>query len=44
MCLSLMASCCEDAIVQQVCPFVVENINKEDWKLRDAAIMALGEF
>lgn len=44
VCLSLMASCCEDAIVQQVCPFVVENISKEDWKLRDAAIMALGSI
>ncbi len=42
VCLSLMASCCEDDIVPNVLPFVKENIVNADWKYRDAAIMALG--
>ena len=43
MCLSLMAGVCEDAIVQEVTPFVMENLRSTDWRRRDAAIMALGQ-
>ena len=42
VCLSLMASCCEDSIVPHVLPFVNENIKNPDWKFRDAAVMAIG--
>lgn len=42
MCLSLMASCCEDDILVCVCPFVMENIFHANWQWRDAAIMSLG--
>lgn len=42
VCLSLMASVCEDAIVPLVFPFVLSNLANEDWRARDAAIMALG--
>lgn len=42
VCLSLVAGCCEDAILPIVCPFVLENLAHSDWKRRDAAIMALG--
>lgn len=44
VCLSLMASCCEDGIVELIVPFVAENITSADWKRRDAAIMALGSI
>ena len=44
VCLSLVAGCCEDALLPIVCPFVLENLVNEDWRLRDAAIMALGKY
>lgn len=40
----LMATCCEDDIVPHVLPFVKNNINSPDWRYRDAAVMAFGEF
>ncbi len=43
VCLSLMANCCEDAIVPHVIVFVMQNIVNSDWKFRDAAVMALGK-
>ncbi|XP_064389350.1 importin subunit beta-1-like [Halichondria panicea] len=42
VCLTLMASCCEDDIVAFVIPFIQENIVSNDWKFRDAAIVAMG--
>lgn len=42
VCLTLMAACTEDAIVPHVVPFVKEHLCNADWRLRDAAIMALG--
>ena len=42
VCLSLMASCCEDAIIPMVMEFVMKHIYDGDWKFRDAAVMALG--
>ena len=42
MCLSLIASCCENDIVPHVLPFVEEHLQNPDWKFRDAAIMSLG--
>ena len=42
MCLSLMAGCCENAIVEPVIKFVMENLAHAEWNHRDAAIMALG--
>ena len=45
VCLMLMASCCEDAIVPFVLPFVQENISgNTEWRLRDAAVMAFGSI
>ena len=44
MCLSLMATCTDDAIIQHVLPFVIDNLDNQDWKFRDAAIMALGSI
>ena len=37
-----MASCCEDEIVELAVPFINEHIKSQDWKFRDAAVMALG--
>lgn len=39
----LLAQCCENAVVPYVLPFVEENIRNDDWKKRDAAVMAFGE-
>lgn len=44
VCLMLMASCCEDDIIQHVLPFVKDNIHHEDWRHRDAAVMAFGSI
>lgn len=42
VCLMLLAQCCENAVVPYVLPFVEENIRNDDWKKRDAAVMAFG--
>lgn len=42
VCLSLMASCCENDTVPLVLPFVAQHLQNIDWKFRDAAVMALG--
>lgn len=42
VCLMLMATCCEDDIINYVLPFVKDNIHNQDWKFRDAAVMAFG--
>lgn len=44
VCLMLMASCCEDDIVQYILPFVTEHIKSPDWRYRDAAVMAFGSI
>ena len=42
VCLMLLASCCGNDVVDHVLPFVKDNIQQADWKLRDAAVMAFG--
>ncbi|XP_076225790.1 importin subunit beta Fs(2)Ket isoform X1 [Nomia melanderi] len=42
VCLMLLSSCCEGAIVPHVLPFVKDNIKSADWRYRDAALMAFG--
>lgn len=42
VCLMLLASVCKDDIIPYVLPFVQENIQMHEWKLRDAAVMAFG--
>lgn len=37
-----MANCTDDSVIPFVLPFVKENIVNLDWRLRDAAVMALG--
>ena len=44
VCLSLMAGCCEDAIVAPIIAFVNQHLKNTDWKFRDAAVMALGTW
>lgn len=41
-CLSLVANCVADEVVPHVMPFVEQNINNENWKLREAATLAFG--
>ncbi len=43
-CLNALATCVADAIVPHVLPFIEANIRQEDWRLRDAAVMAFGKF
>ncbi|XP_054155376.1 importin subunit beta-1-like [Oppia nitens] len=42
VCLMLMSACTEDAIIPHVLPFVKDNISHQDWRFRDAAVMAFG--
>lgn len=42
VCLMLMATGCEDDIVPHILPFVKDNIHHQDWRFRDAAVMAFG--
>ncbi|CAB9527268.1 Importin subunit beta-1 [Seminavis robusta] len=40
VCLGLISQTVEDAIVAPIMPFVTQNIQSQDWRMRDAAIMA----
>ncbi|KAK9692488.1 Importin-beta N-terminal domain [Popillia japonica] len=44
VCLMLLATCCEDEIVPHVLPFIKENIKSENWRFRDASLMAFGSI
>ncbi|XP_076054575.1 importin subunit beta Fs(2)Ket isoform X2 [Oratosquilla oratoria] len=44
VCVMLLATCTEDDIVPHVLPFVKDNIKHQNWRLRDAAIMAFGSI
>lgn len=44
VCLMLLSTCCEDAIIPHIVPFVQENIDSNDWRKRDAAVMAFGSM
>ncbi|TPX34252.1 hypothetical protein SmJEL517_g03047 [Synchytrium microbalum] len=43
-CLTLLANCVEDTIVQPVISFVQQHIRTTDWKYREAAVMAFGSI
>lgn len=44
VCLMLLATCCETDIVPHVFPFIEKNIKAENWRFRDAALMAFGSI
>ncbi|EDW78366.2 uncharacterized protein Dwil_GK16389 [Drosophila willistoni] len=44
VCLTLLASCCEDMLVTHVLPFIRENLDAPNWHYRDAAVMAMGSI
>lgn len=44
VCLMLLATCCEDEIVSHVLPFIKSNIKSEEWRFRDASVMAFGSI
>jgi importin subunit beta-1 len=43
-CLQLLASVCGSNIVNNVLPFIQENISNADWKFRETACMAFGSI
>lgn len=43
-CLSLFAQCVGNAIITSVVPFIEANIQNEDWRHREAAVMAFGSI
>lgn len=44
VCLMLLSNCCEDEIVPHVLPFINSNIKNENWRYREAALMAFGSI
>jgi importin subunit beta-1 len=44
VCLKSVAACIEDAVVAPVLPFVQQHIGSEQWRLREAAVMAFGSI
>lgn len=44
VCLMLLATCCEHEIVDHVLPFIKENIKSDNWRYRDASLMAFGSI
>ncbi|XP_041984878.1 importin subunit beta [Aricia agestis] len=44
VCLMLLSNCCEDDIVPHVLPFIRSNIKSENWRFREAALMAFGSI
>ncbi|KAK4052277.1 karyopherin Kap95 [Microbotryomycetes sp. JL221] len=43
-CLTLLAQCVGDAIVTPIIPFVESNIKNQEWRNREAAVMAFGSI
>ncbi|KAI0233643.1 karyopherin Kap95, partial [Massospora cicadina] len=43
-CLSLMAQCVRDPIVTVILPFIQNHIVNNDWRFREAAVMAFGSI
>lgn len=44
VCLMLLSNCCEDEVVPHVLPFINSNIKNENWRYREAALMAFGSI
>lgn len=44
VCLMLLSTCCEDEIVPYVLPFIKDNIKSDNWRFRDASLMAFGSI
>ncbi|CAO3683770.1 unnamed protein product [Rhizopus microsporus] len=43
-CLSLLAQCVGNLVISQVVPFIESNIRNENWRNREAAVMAFGSI
>lgn len=43
-CISLLAQCVGNNVIQFVVPFIETNIQNEDWRNREAAVMAFGSI
>lgn len=43
-CLSLLSQCVGNMVIAPVVPFIETNIQNEDWRNREAAVMAFGSI
>lgn len=43
-CLSLLAQCVGNMVIAPVVPFIESNITSEEWRNREAAVMAFGSI
>ncbi|KAI8092520.1 armadillo-type protein [Halteromyces radiatus] len=43
-CLALLAQCVHNAVITPIVPFVDSNIRNNDWRYREAAVMAFGSI
>ncbi|KAI7907779.1 armadillo-type protein [Cokeromyces recurvatus] len=43
-CLSLLAQCVGNPVIQPIVPFIESNIQSENWRNREAAVMAFGSI
>lgn len=43
-CLSLLAQCVGNMVITPVVPFIETNIQNENWRNREAAVMAFGSI
>lgn len=44
VCIMLLSTCCENEIVPYVLPFINNNIKSDNWRYRDASLMAFGSI
>uniref|UniRef100_A0A914D9W3 Importin N-terminal domain-containing protein n=1 Tax=Acrobeloides nanus TaxID=290746 RepID=A0A914D9W3_9BILA len=44
VCITLLAQCTQDAIVEQILPFITQHFGNDNWHYREAAIMAFGSI
>uniref|UniRef100_A0A914EA66 Importin subunit beta-1/Transportin-1-like TPR repeats domain-containing protein n=1 Tax=Acrobeloides nanus TaxID=290746 RepID=A0A914EA66_9BILA len=44
VCITLLAQCTQDAIVEQIWPFIAQHFGNDNWHYKEAAIMAFGSI
>jgi len=44
VCMMLLSTLCEDDVLEYVVPFITQHITNQDWRYKDAAVMAFGSI